>query len=84
MTTDSAIVCSVGGASQKMIKIWREAVKYLPSVDTAKCLRCSGSFLICSMVALKEEMEKRKSGQWQQSVVAIDCNNSGVAHSSHL
>ena len=49
--------------SQKNIKSWREAVKYLPSVDRARILRKSGSVLTLNMVALRKEMEKRDAGQ---------------------
>ena len=62
MTTACAIACLISVGSQKNIKIWKEPVKYLPSVDRARVLRHNGSVLTLNMVALKEEMEKGSAG----------------------
>ena len=59
----SAATCPTSVRSQKNIKSWREAVKYIPSVDRARFLRKSGSVLTLNMVALRMEMEKRNASQ---------------------
>ena len=65
MAAIGAMVCSTSIESQKSIKSWREAVKYLHSVDRARFLWHSGSVLALKLVALREEMEKVNAGQQQ-------------------
>ena len=57
-----AMNCSTSIGSQKMIKKWREAVKYLHRVDRARVLRRDGSVLTCNWEALRQEMEKIDAG----------------------
>ena len=60
MAATGATACPTNIGSQKSIKNWREAVKYLNgSVDRARLLRKSGSVLTLDMVALRKEIEKR-------------------------
>ena len=61
VTVASATACPVGIRSQKNIKSWREAVKYLPSVARARFLKKNGSVLTLNMVALRKEMEERNA-----------------------
>ena len=62
MAATGAISCSANAESQKNIKSWREAVKYLPRVHRAGVLRCMGSVLTLDKVALKRMMEKEYVG----------------------
>ena len=82
MAATGAISCSANAESQKSIKNWREAVKYLPRVDRAGVLRWMGSVLTLDKVALRRAMEREYAGQWQRKGAAVECSNSGVAHSS--
>ena len=82
MAVAGAISCSANAKSQKNIKSWREAVKYLPRVDRVGVLRRMGSVLTLDKVALRRAMEKEYIGQRQRKGAAIECSNSGVAHSS--
>ena len=58
-------------------------MKYLPRVDRAGVLRRMGSVLTLDKVALRRMMEKEYAGQRQRKGAAVECSNSGVAHSSH-
>ena len=60
-----ATACPSGIRSLKNIKNWREALKYLPSVDTARFVRKSGSVVMLNMVALRKEMQERNTGRRQ-------------------
>ena len=82
MASAGATACLSDTESHKNIKNWREAVKYLPRIDRAGALRRSGSVLILEKVALRRAMEKEYAGQQQRKKVAVECSNSGVAHSS--
>ena len=84
MATIGATTCSVGMGLHKNIKNWREAVKYLPSVDRAKFLKRNSSVLTLDIVPLKKEMEEKNAGQWQRQMFTVECSKCGVAHSSHL
>ena len=82
MAAAGAISCSANAESHKSIKNWREAVKYLPRVDRAGVLRRMGSVLTLDKVALRRAMEREYAGQRQWKGAAVECSNSGVAHSS--
>ena len=82
MAAAGAISCSVNAESQKSIKSWREAVKYLPRVDRAGVLKRVGSVLTLDQVALRRAIEREYAGQRQRKGAAVECSNSGVAHSS--
>ena len=57
-------------------------MKYLPSVNRARVMRRMSSVLTLDKVALRSAMEKEYAGQRQRKGAAVECNNSGVAHSS--
>ena len=82
MTVASATACPVGIRSLKNIKNWRENVKYLPSVDTARFLRKSSSVLMLNIVTLRKEMEERNAGQRRRSKIAVRCCSCGAAYHS--
>ena len=82
MATAGAISYSANTESYKNIRSWREAVKYLPRVDRAGVLRRMGSVLTLDKVALRRVMEKEYTSQRQRKGAAVECSNSGVAHSS--
>ena len=84
MAAADAIACSQCMESQKMIKNWREAVKYLHNVDRTRFLRRSGSVFTLNMVALRQEMENPNAGQRQGSEIAVGCCSCGAAHRSCL
>ena len=56
-------------------------MKYLPSIDRAGVLRRMGSILMLDKVALRRAMERQYTGQQQWKGAAVECSNSGVAHS---
>ena len=58
-------------------------MKYLLRIDQTGVLRWIGSALILGKVALRHVMEKEYGGQRQRKKAAVECSNSGVAHSSH-
>ena len=60
MAAAGAISYSANTESQKNIKNWREAMKYLSRVDRAGVLRRMGSVLTLDKVALRQAIGKRE------------------------
>ena len=79
-----ATCCSASTRSLKEIKNWRETVKYLHRVDRARILRREGSILTCSLVALRQEVEKMNAGQQQRPKVAVGYCSCGAAYPSRV
>ena len=84
MAFGNATACSASAGLNKLMKEWREAVKYLPRVDRAGLMRRCGSVLTVNMVALRQVKERRLADQRQQQKkkAAVDCSNCGVTQSS--
>ena len=84
MTSGNVTTCSASARSNKLVREWREAVKYLPRVDRAGLMRRCGSVLTVNMVALRQVKERRLADQRQQQKkkAVVDCSNSGVTQSS--
>ena len=59
-------------------------MNYLHCVDKARFFGINGSVLTLNMKDLRKEMDKKKTGQRQQQMLAVECSNCGVAHSSRL
>ena len=66
MATVGAISYSANTELHKSLKIWREAVKYVPRIDRARILRRMRSVLTLDKVALRRAMEREYAGQRQQ------------------
>ena len=54
----NATRCSARTRPRKEKKNWREVVQYLRSVDRPRFLRRERSVLVCSVAALRHEMER--------------------------
>ena len=59
-------------------------MKYLHRVDRARILRREGSVLTCSLVALRQEVEKMDAGQQQRPKVAVGYCSCGAAYPSRV
>ena len=61
-------------------KNWKQAVKYLHSLDRARILRqCSSVLTLDIRVGLRQEIEKQNASQWSRKLNVVECsNNSGV------
>ena len=80
----SATPSSAAARSSRIVKEWRESVKYLRSIDRARLMRRCGSVLTINMADLRQVKEKSNADQRQQQkkAAAIDCSNKGVTQSS--
>ena len=84
MAIAGVTACPVGIKSLKNIKSWKEAVKYLPSVDRERFLRKSGSVLMLNMVVLRKEMEERNADQRERLQIAVGYCSCGATCTSRL
>ena len=84
MAAVNATPCMASARSRRIVKEWRESVKYLRNIDRARLMRRCGSVLIVNMAALWQMKERSIANQWQQQQKAatIDCSNKGVTQSS--
>ena len=84
MAAAGATPCSAAARSSRIVKEWRESVKYLRSIDRARLMRRCGSVLTISMAALRQVKEKSSADQrhQQKKAAAADCSNKGVTQSS--
>ena len=84
MASGNATACSASAGLNKIMKEWREFVKYLPRLDRAGIMRRCGSVLTVDMAALRQVKEKLLADQRQQQKkkVAVDCSNNEVTQSS--
>ena len=84
MAAAGATPCSAAGRSSRIVKEWRESVKYLHSIDRARLIRRCGSVLTIHMAALRQVKEKSTADhrQQQKKAAAVDCSNKGVTQSS--
>ena len=84
MAAAGATPCSAAARSSRIVKEWRESVKYLRSIDRARLMRRCGSVLTIDMAALRQVKEKNDADQRQQQkkAAAVDCSNKGVTQSS--
>ena len=84
MAFENVTACSTSSGLNKIMKEWRESVKYLPRIDRAGIMRRCGSVLTIDMAALRQVKEKLLADQRQQQKqkVAVDCSNNGVTQSS--
>ena len=84
MAAADATPCSAAAKSNRVVKEWRESVKYLRSIDRARLMRRCGSVLKIDMAALRQVKEKNDADQRQQQkkAAAVDCSNRGVTQSS--
>ena len=80
MAAAGATPCSVAARSSRIVKEWRESVKYLRRIDRARLMRRCGSVLMIDMAALRQVKEKSNADQRQQQkrAAAVDCSNKGV------
>ena len=63
MASGNATACSASAGLNKLMKEWREAIKYLPRVDRAGLMRLYGFVLTINMVALRQVKERRLADQ---------------------
>ena len=84
MADVNATPCSAAARSSRIVKEWRESVKYLRRIDRARLMRRCGSVLTIDLAALRQVKEKNNVDQWQQQKkeAAVDCSNKGVTQSS--
>ena len=84
MAAVNATSCLGSARSSRIVKEWRESVKYLRSIDRARLRRRCGSILTVNMAALRQVKERSTADQWQQQkkAAAVDCSNKGVSQSS--
>ena len=83
MAAAGATPCSATARSNKIVKEWRESVKYLRSIDRGRLMRRCGSLLMIDMAALRQVKEKNAPDQRQQQkkAAAVDCSNKRVTQS---
>ena len=84
MAAAGATPCSAAARSSRVVKEWRESVKYLCRIDRARLVRRCGSVLTIDMAALRQVKEKNDADQRQQQkkAAAVDCSKTGVTQSS--
>ena len=84
MAAVNATSCLTSVRSNRIVKEWRESVKYLRSIDRARLMRRCGSVLTVNMAALRQMKERSIADQRQQQkkAAAVDCSNKGVTQSS--
>ena len=63
MAAVGATPCSAAAGSNRLVKEWRESVKYLHNVDRARIMRRRGSVLTIDMEALRQEKERINADQ---------------------
>ena len=84
MAAAGATPCSAAARSSRIVKEWRESVKYLRSIDRARLMSRCGSVLTIDMGALRQVKEKSNADQrkQQKKAAAVDCSNKGVTQCS--
>ena len=70
--------------SNRIVKEWRESMKYLRSIDRSRLMRRCGSVLTVNMAALRQMKERNIADQRQQQkkAAAVDCSSKEVTQSS--
>ena len=63
MAAVGATPCSAAARSNRVVKEWRESVKYLHSIDRARLMRRCGSVLTNDMAALRQVKGKNNADQ---------------------
>ena len=84
MASRNATACSTSTGLNRIIKEWRESVKYLPRIDRVGIMRGWGFVLTIDMAAVRKVKEKRIADQRQQQrkKAVVDCSKDGVTQSS--
>ena len=60
-TAAGATPCSAAARLSRIVKEWRESVKYIPRIDRARLMRRCGSILTVDMAALRQVKEKNNA-----------------------